>query len=153
MTCKIVYLPLSTQIKKAASEAVHMLNGKLAAPDDTIGATEIMPLAEAILDLTELSTKVEAAIFLFNHRIEAYEAALSSGVAKPSSDFATNLDHRLTATADLLRATLDRLDQVEAAVMRLYKAPFLAIDSNDKPRKELASLRASFEVACTKPKQ
>jgi hypothetical protein len=43
---------------------------------------------------------------------------------------------------------LDRLDQVETAVTRLYKPPFLEIDPHDKSRKKLVSLRAGFEVAC-----
>ena len=149
MAIKIVYLPLATQIKKSISEAVEILAAKAMSPDGgTLDTTEIMPLAQAVLDLTELSSKVEAATILFNHRIEAYEAALSSDVAKPASDFAAKLDQRLTATSDLLRATLDRLDQIETAVMRLYKPPFLAIDPNDKPRKNLAQLRAQFDLAC-----
>jgi hypothetical protein len=43
---------------------------------------------------------------------------------------------------------LDRLDQVETAVTRLYKPPFLEIDPHDKPRKKLAGIRAGFDVAC-----
>jgi hypothetical protein len=152
MPHKIVYLPLATQIKMEVSDAVAALTAKLSSPDDTLSATEMMPLAQAVLDLTELGSKVEAATVLFNHRLEAYEAALTSGSTKPTSDFATQLDQRVKATSDLLRATLDRLDQIETAVMRLYKPPFLAIDANDKPRKEIAALRAKFDLMCGDPK-
>lgn len=151
MAIKILYFPLAAHIEKSVTEAVGILTAKLACADETLTATEIMPLAQAVPDLTELGSKIEAATILFNHRIEAYEAALSAGTAKPSSDFATKLDQRLTATSDLLRATLDRLDQVETAVMRLYELPFLAIDEHDKPRKVLAGLRASFDLVCAKP--
>ena len=152
MPHKIVYLPLATQIKKDVADAVACLEAKLGQPDGTLDATEMMPLAQAVLDLTELGCKVEAATFLFNHRLEAYEAALTTPSSKPTSDFASQLDQRLKATSDLLRATLDRLDQIETAVIRLYKPPFLAIDANDKPKKELAPLRAKFEVVCGNPK-
>jgi hypothetical protein len=151
MTIKILYLPLAAHIEKSVAEAVGILTAKLHDADDTLTATEIMPLAQAILDLTELGGKIEAATILFNHRIEAYEAALSAGTTKPSSDFATNLDLRLTATADLLRATLERLDQVETAVLRICRPPFIAIDEHDKPRKALAALKASFDLVCAKP--
>lgn len=151
MAIKILYLPLAAQIEKSVAEAVGTLTAKLSCADETLTATEIMPLAGAVLDLTELGGKIEAATILFNHRIEAYEAALSAGTTKPSSDFATNLDLRLTATADLLRATLERLDQVETAVLGLYRPPFIAIDEHDKPRKVLAGLKASFDLACAKP--
>lgn len=148
MTLRIVYLPIATEIKKEVGFAIETLQNKLSQPDETLAATEIMPLAQAILDLTELATKVEAATVLFNHRIEAYEKALGSGPAKPTSDFATQLDQRVRATSDLLRAVLERLDQIEAAVVRLYKPPFLAIDPNDKARKVLAEFRAQFELQC-----
>lgn len=151
MTYKIIYLPLATQIKKDVAEGVAALEAKLNQPDDTLSATEMMPLAQAIIDLTDLGSKVEAAMILFNHRIEAYEAALTAPSPKPASDFANQLDQRLQATSDLLRATLDRLDQIETAVIRLYKAPFLAIDVHDKPRKDLAALRAKFELVCEPP--
>jgi hypothetical protein len=49
---------------------------------------------------------------------------------------------------EIQSASLDRLDQVETAVTRLYKPPFLEIDPHDKPRKKLASIRAGFDVAC-----
>jgi hypothetical protein len=148
MPYKIVYLPLATQIKKDVAEAVAALEAKLSASDDTLSATEMMPLAQAVFDLTELGSKVEAATILFNHRIEAYEAALTAPSSKPTSDFAGQLDQRLKATSDLLRATLDRLGQIETAIIRLYKPPFLAIDVHDKPKKDLAALRAKFEVIC-----
>jgi hypothetical protein len=151
MAIKIVYLPLAAQIEKSVAEAVGILTAKLECADETLTATEIMPLAQGVLDLSELGGKVEAATVLFNHRIEAYEAALSAGATKPSSDFATKLDLRLTATSDLLRATLDRLDQIETAVIRLYQPPFIAIDEHDKPRKALMDLKASFDLACAKP--
>jgi hypothetical protein len=149
MTIKISYLPLAAQIKKEVSDAVAALEAKLSQPDDMLSATEMMPLAQAIVDLTELGSKVEAATILFNHRIEAYEAALTSGSTNPMSDFATQLDQRVRATSELLRATLDRLDQIERAVIRLYKPPFLEIDPNDKPRKRIAALRAAFDLRCS----
>ena len=151
VTIKIVYLPLAAHIQKAVAGAVETLTAKLTGPDKTLTATEIMPLAKAVLDLTELGGKVEAATILLNHRIEAYEAALADEAAVPASDFATKLDKRLAATSALLRATLARLDQVEEEVVRLHKPQFLAIHATDKPRKALASLKAKFEVVCAKP--
>lgn len=149
MSTKIVYLPKAAHIQMALQETIERLKAKVMDPEgDQLGALQVMPLVEAVDDLTDLAGKVEAMIFLFENRISAMEAALESGAAKPASDFGTQVDKRLTATQNLLRATLDRLDEIEAALIKLYKPPFLAIDEHDKPRKELAQLRANFDVAC-----
>jgi len=149
MPTKIVYLPKATHIEMALHETIQRLAAKVMDPEgDQLGAVHIMPLVEAVDDLTELCGKVEAMIALYDHRISAMEAALHSGAAKPTSDFGTQVDQRLTATQDLLRAMLDRLDDIETALIRLYKTPFLPIDEHDKPRKELALLRAKFDIAC-----
>jgi hypothetical protein len=149
MPTKIVYLPKATHIKMALQETIERLSAKVMDPEgDQLGALQIMPLVEAVDHLTDVAGKIEAMTLLFEYRVSAFEAALASGAAKPSSDFATQLDQRLTASQDLQRAMLERLDQVEAAVIRLYKTPFLAIDENDLPRKELALLRAKFEAVC-----
>jgi len=148
MSLKVIYLPLAVKIEKSLSAADKTLKAKLGSPNQTLTATELLPFVDAVRDLAELGGNLQATATEFGNRIAAYEATLSSAAAKPSSDFASQLDQRLTATSDLLRATLDRLDQVETAVMRLYKPPFLPIDPHDKPRKALAGLRASFDVAC-----
>jgi len=151
MPTKIIYLPMATHIAMSLEETIANLSAKVMAPepeDNQLWPADIMPLVDAVRGLTDVAGKVEAMTLLFEYRVSAFEAALASGAAKPSSDFASQLDQRLTATQDLLRATLQRLDQVETAVLKLYDKPFLAIDENDKPRKELAKLEAKFEVAC-----
>jgi len=152
MATKIVYLPMATHIKMALDEAIKRLSAKVMDPEgDQLGAAQIMPLVEAVDHLTDLAGKIEGMTVLFEHRVSAFEAALQSGAAKPTSDFATQLDQRLTATQELLRAMLERLDQVETAVLKLYHPPFLAIDEHDQARKELAKLKAKFDVACPEP--
>ena len=149
MSVKIVYLPKAAHIKIALEETIERLKAKvLDSEGDQLGALQVMPLVEAVDGLTDLAGKVEAMIFLFENRISAMEAALESGAAKPTSDFGTQVDKRLAATQNLLRATLDRLDEIETALIRLYQPRFLAIDEHDKPRKEIAKLRAEFDVAC-----
>lgn len=151
MPTKIIYLPMATHIAMGLEETIAILSAKVMAPkpeDNQLWPEDIMPLVDAVRDLTELAGKVEAMTQYFEYRVSAFEGALASGAAKPSSDFASQLDQRLTATQDLLRAVLDRLDENETALIRLYKPPFLAIDEHDKPRKELAQLRAKFDVAC-----
>ena len=149
MPTKIIYLPMATHIAMGLEETIAILSAKVMAPEGKqLWPEDIMPLVDAVRDLTDLAGKVEAMTQYFEYRVSAFEGALASGAAKPSSDFASQLDQRLTATQDLLRATLDRLDDIETALIRLYKPPFLAIDEHDKPRKELAQLRAKFDVAC-----
>lgn len=149
MTTKIVYLPKSTHIKLALEETIKRLSAQVMhSGGEPLSAVQIMPLVEAVDQLTDVAGKVEAMTLLFEYRVSAFEAALQTGAAKPASDFASQLDQRMKATAALLSATLDRLDQVEEAVLKLYKPPFLAIDEHDQARKELAQLRAKFEVAC-----
>src|SRR4029077_19855984 len=88
------------------------------------------------------------AVSVLSQRIAIYEATAASEAPKPASGYATKLDRRLTATSDLLRACLERVDQLETAVMRLYRVPFLEIDPNDQGRKKLASLKVKFDVLC-----
>lgn len=149
MSTKILYLPRATHIKKSLNETVKWLAAKATDPEgDQIGAIQIMPLVEAVDDLTDAVGLAEAMVMHFEHRVTAVEETFQKGTAKPTSDFGTQVNQRLTATEDLLRATLDRLDDIETALIRLYKPPFLAIDEHDKPRKELAHLRAKFEFTC-----
>ncbi len=61
---------------------------------------------------------------------------MSSHARKLASGYAAKLDQSLTATSDLLRAILDRVDQIETAVTRLYKSPFLEIDPHAQAEKE-----------------
>src|SRR5258708_32371273 len=121
MTIKIVYLPSSAAIENALSMVAQALTQKLSSSDPMLTAAEIMPLATATLDLAQHAGKLEETICMLGQRVAAYETTVSSQAPKPSSGYAAKLDQRLTATSDLLRATLDRLDQVEAAVTRLYK--------------------------------
>lgn len=151
MPIKIVYSPPAAKTEKALSVVLDALTDKLNAPDAALMATEILPLVTATLDLAELAGRLDETIFLLGQRIAAYETTIASQAPKPASSYAINLDQRLSATSDLLRATLDRLDQLETAVMRLYKPPFLEVDANDKPRKKLASLRVCFDVLCGTP--
>lgn len=149
MSTKILYLPKATHIKMSVDKAMKWLAAKVTDPEgDQVGALQIMPVVEAVDDLTDAVGLVEAMVTLFEHRVTAVEEAFQKGAAKPASEFGTQVDQRLTATQDLLRATLDRLDDIETAVIRLYKPPFLAIDEHDKARKELAQLRAKFDVTC-----
>lgn len=149
MSTKILYLPRATHIKISVDKAMKWLAAKVTDPEgDQVGALQIMPVVEAVDDLTDAVGLAEAMVMLFEHRVSAVEEAFQKGAAKPTSDFGTQVDQRLSATQDLLRATLDRLDEIETALIRLYKPPFLAIDEHDKPRKELAQLRAKFEFAC-----
>ena len=130
-------------------KAIKWLAAKVMDPEgDQVGAGQIMPLVEAVDDLTDAVGLAEAMVMHFEHRVSAVEEAFQKGAAKPASDFGAQVDQRLTATQDLLRATLDRVDEIETALIRLYKPPFLAIDEHDKPRKEIAQLRAKFEFAC-----
>lgn len=149
MSTKILYLPKATHIKMSLEETQKRLAAKVMDPaGDQVGALQIMPLVEAVDDLTDAVGLVEAMVMHFEMRVSAIEAAFQKGAAKPASEFGTQVDQRLTVTQDLLRATLDRLDDIETALIRLYKPPFLAIDEHDKPRKALAQLRAKFEFAC-----
>ncbi|MGH6975903.1 MAG: hypothetical protein ACREED_02650 [Stellaceae bacterium] len=153
MATKIIYLPRATHIKMALQDTIERLSAKVMDPEgDELGAVQIMPLVEAVDHLTDVAGKVEAMVMLYEYRIAAFEAALASGAAKPASDFAVQLDQRLTATQDLLRAVLERLDDVETALFALAKKPFIEIDPHDAPRKELAKLKAKFDVACPEPK-
>jgi len=152
MTTKIVYLPKAAQISKALFETVATLCMKIMSPDgDTLSPSDIIPLVDVVHDLAKLQGNAETMAVSFENRLAALEVSHATGVPKPASDFASQLDQRLAATSELLRATLERLDQVEAAVVRLYKTPFLPIDPHDHPRKKLASLRAKFDVACPNP--
>ena len=149
MSTKILYLPRATHIRMSLDKAMKWLAAKVTDPEgDQIGALQIMPLVEAVDDLTDAVGLVEAMVMHYELRVSAVEAAFQKGAAKPTSDFGIQIDQRLTATQDLLRATLDRLDDIETALIRLYNPPFIAIDEHDKPRKELAQLRAKFEFAC-----
>lgn len=148
MSIKIVYLSNSAKTEKALSVVLDTLTTKLDAPEVTMTVSEILPLVTATLDLASLAGKLEETISALTERISIYEMTASSQAPKPTSAYATKLDQRLTATSDLLRALVDRLDQVETAVTRLYKPPFLQIDPNDKSRKRLAVLRNGFDVVC-----
>ena len=151
MPVKIVYSPPTAKTEKVLAAVRDALTEKLNAPEAALTASEILPLVTATLELAELAGKLDETISVLGQRVETYESTVSSQAPKPASGYATKLDQRLTATSDLLRATLDRLDQLETAVMRLYKPPFLKIDANDKPRKKLANLRVSFDVLCGTP--
>src|SRR5215469_7109050 len=149
MSTKILYLPKATHIRMSVDKAMKWLAAKVTDPEgDQVGALQIMPVVEAVDDLTDAVELVEAMVMHFEIRVSAIEAAFQKGSAKPASEFGSQVDQRLTATQDLLRATLDRLDDIETALIWLYKPPFLAIDEHDKPRKALAQLRAKFEFAC-----
>jgi hypothetical protein len=149
MTIKIVYLPPTAKTEKALSAALDALAEKLSAPEVPLTGSEILPLVTATIGLAEVTNNLGSAVSVLGQRIAIYEATASSEAPKPASGYATKLDQRLTATSDLLRACLERVDQLETAVMRLYRPPFLEIDPNDQRRKKLASLKV--EVRCLVP--
>ena len=148
MAIKIVCLPPTTKTEKTLSGMLDVLAAKLSAPETPLTGSEILPLVTATLGLAELTGRLGETVSVLSQRIAIYEATASSEAPKPASGYATKLDQRLTATSDLLRACLDRVDQLETAVMRLYRPPFLEIDPNDQGRKKLASLKVKFDVLC-----
>ena len=94
MTVKIVYLPKATHIQMAlpGNHRAAECEAKVMDPEgDQLGALQVMPLVEAVDDLTELAGKIEATILIFENRISAMEAAADSGAAKPTSDFGTQV--------------------------------------------------------------
>jgi hypothetical protein len=148
MTIKIVYLPPTAKAEKALSAVLDALAEKLSAPEVPLTAGEILPLVTATLGLAEMASSLGEAVSVLGQRIAIYEATASSEAPKPASAYATKLDQRLTATSDLLRACSERVDQLETAIMRLYRPPFLEIDPNDQRRKTLVSLKLRFDALC-----
>lgn len=118
------FFPSSPETNKALSFLLDAMTENLHSPEVILTAGDIVPVLSAILGL---SGKLEERMSMLAQQMAIYETTASVQAPKPASHCATKLDQRLTATSDLLRVAVSRLDQLERIV-----------DAHDQPRKKLA---------------
>src|SRR5690348_2442593 len=69
MPTKIIYLPMATHIARGLEDTIAILSAKVMAPEGKqLWPEDIMPLVDAVRDLTELAGKVEAMTQYFEYR-------------------------------------------------------------------------------------